>query len=235
MYKIKLTSKELNKLKKLRNTSSGYLRERISSVIMNSNGLTARRISSSLGRTYDTVLGWLKMYTSSGINGLHIDFAGGRPATLRSSFKNLATKWFLKTPSDYEYVENIWTVKLLIQQYKKETQTKISEDTVERALNDLGYSFKRPKKALPEAAPSKTDKLESIITTLAEIEQTLEDDDVDVFIADESHFSNEPYLIKGWHKKGVPFFPKDTSKKSKLYSLWCVESKNKRFYLAKCR
>ncbi len=50
---------------------------------------------------------------------------------------------------------------------------------------------------------------------------------------DESHFSTEPYLIKGWFKKGEHFFPTDAKAKTKLHDIWCIESENRIILLEK--
>ncbi len=47
---------------------------------------------------------------------------------------------------------------------------------------------------------------------------------------DESHFSTEPYVIRGWSKKGKPFFPVDPEKTRNPHNIWGICT-SKRFFL----
>jgi hypothetical protein len=117
--------------------------------------------------------------------------------------------------------------------YRKETGRNISEDTAERALRDEGFSYKRPKKSMPVNAPLKEEKIARINAIIKEVKELLDNNEAEVFAIDESHFSTEPYLIKGWFKKGQHFFPTDTKAKTKLHDIWRIESENRIILLEK--
>jgi len=57
------------------------------------------------------------------------------------------------------------------------------------------------------------------------------DDEVEVVFLDESHFSTDPYVVRGWHKKGEPFFPTDTRKAGKPFGIWRIRAGNREFLL----
>ena len=61
----------------------------------------------------------------------------------------------------------------------------------------------------------------------------LDKEQTEVFAVDESHFSTEPYLIKGWFKKGEHFSHADTKAKTKMHDIWCIESENRIILLEK--
>lgn len=53
------------------------------------------------------------------------------------------------------------------------------------------------------------------------------DSDVEVMFVDESHFSTEPYIVRGWYRKGEVFSPQGKSKKRIRNGLWCVQTSDK--------
>jgi hypothetical protein len=116
---------------------------------------------------------------------------------------------------------------------KTERGKNISEDTVERALKDEGFCYKRPKKSMPFTAPSKEEKLLRVNTILCEVKEMISKEQTEEFAVDESHFSTEPYLIKGWFKKSKHFFPAGTKAKTKLHDIWRIESENRIILLEK--
>jgi hypothetical protein len=75
------------------------------------------------------------------------------------------------------------------------------EDTIERALKEMDYTYKRSAKGVSEKAPGKEEKKEAITRLIAEIMEFEKQHDCEIFALDESHFSTEPYLIRGWQKK----------------------------------
>jgi hypothetical protein len=86
---------------------------------------------------------------------------------------------------------------------------------------------------MPFTALSKEEKLLRVNTILREIKEMLDKEQTEVFAVDESHFSTEHYLIKGWFKKGEHFSHADTKAKTKLHDIWCIESENTIFLLEK--
>jgi len=58
--------------------------------------------------------------------------------------------------------------------------------------------YKRFSKTTPGNAPSDEKKKERIAQIIEDIKKDQKEHDVEVFFVDESHFSNEPYVQKGW-------------------------------------
>jgi hypothetical protein len=70
-----------------------------------------------------------------------------------------------------------------------------------KSLNKLGFVYKRFSKTMPENAPSSTEKKARI----AEIVEAIGKDTAsgtEILFVDESHFSNQPYVNRGWFKRG---------------------------------
>lgn len=233
MIKIILTEEEKLELGKIRRSTSDYRSERALSVMMNSEGGNPVQIAKNLKRSYFTVRKWLLKFKKKRIDGLGRTYSPGRPANSRNTLKSYLEIWLKESPEKYGFIQNCWNKKLIISLYEKETGKTISVDTAERALKDSGFSYKRPKKSVPLAAPSKEEKLLRVNAILSEIKELIDKEQTEVFAIDESHFSTEHYIIKGWVKKGEHFFPTDTKAKTKLYDIWSIESEDRIILLEK--
>ncbi len=212
IIKINLSKQQVSELKQLQRKSGDYRSERALAVLHCSEGMKATEIASILKRQVNTVCNWLNAFLAHGIAGLGRKYSKGRPSKRNLEFTPKLEEYLGKSPRDYGFGEMLWTVKIIRVQYEKETGKSISEDTVRRALYDAGYSPKRPKKTTPTTAPSKKEKLQRIREIIWEINELSESEDVEVMFLDESHFSTEPYVIRGWSKRGQPFFPGDSEK-----------------------
>ena len=115
----------------------------------------------------------------------------------------------------------------------EKTERRFSNDTIERALHDAGYVYKRPRKTVPENAPSKEEKKATVLSIINEINGIMDKEEVEVFALDEAHFSTEPYVVRGWRRRGEPFFPPHFSKKRERHSVWRVQFREREFLLEK--
>ena len=105
--------------------------------------------------------------------------------------------------------------------------------TVGRVLDPNGYSFTRGKLTAPASAPSKEEKLARVQQIASEMLALKAKGDVEVMFLDESHFSTEPYVTRGYRKRGKPFFPPDSEKKGKLHDILGIRAGKRRFLLEK--
>ena len=230
---IKLGEKERTDLEGMRRKYNDYRSERALAVLRNAHGESALQIASMLRRTEKTVRSWLNSYRRCGIEGLSRSYSPGRPSRRAACFRPHMEEYLSKTPADYGWGEEAWSTKVLIAQYKKETGLTISEDGVERSLKESGYSYKRAKRTVPVEAPSKEEKLAAVRSIASEIVALRKVTDVDVLFVDESHFSTEPYVAMGWHKRGKPFFPADSGKTGRMHHIWRVRTAKGSFLLEK--
>lgn len=233
IIKIDLTDFDRSELESLRRKYNDYRSERALAVLHCSTGMKATKIADILQRTIQTVCSWLKAYQDNGIEGLNRDFSPGRPNLRKTQLLPRLEEYLQRSPRDYGWGEDIWSTKVMIAQFHKETGETVSVDTVERALHDADYSFKRAKKSVPANAPSKAEKLEKVKRIAREIEGLKSSGNVEVMFLDESHFSTEPYVTRGWHKRGKPFFPADAAKKRKLHDIWGICAGKRCFLLEK--
>ncbi len=230
IIKINLDHDARMELERIRRSYNDYRSERALAVLHCSNGKKATQIAEMLNRTVQSVCSWLNAYQRDGIQGLSRSFSPGRPSIRRQQLLPRLEDYLSKSPRDYGWGEEVWSTKVMMAQFHRETGLKVSHDSVERALHDAGYSFKRAKKGTPITAPSKEDKLAAVKEIARQITELKSSENVEVMFLDESHFSSDPYVTRGWHKRGEPFFPADTIKTGKLHHIWGVCT-GKRFFL----
>lgn len=233
MIQIKISNKEKRQLEEYRGHASSKNSEKALMVIMNSEGMSPVKIAQILKRNSHTVRKWLKRYHQVGEKGLERLYSQGRPNLLREKVKICIREILDKSPYEFGYQDRMWTVALMVHYINSRKGFNVSEDTVERSLKDMGYTYKRPSKRVSLEAPSRDEKLEKVSKIVDEIRELSNRKDCEVLALDESYFSTEPYLVRGWQKKRWP--PEDTlsSKKRKTHVLWLLESTDKKILLEK--
>ena len=229
--KVSLSEEEREELIELRKNYSDYRCERALMILMNDEGKTAPQIADILKRHPHTVRDQIKAYKENGIKGLERDYSPGRPSNLREKAVEKVKELIEHSPKEYGYSQNIWKKDLLVEQFKKETGEDISNRTMNRALNEAGYSYKTPQKTVPEKAPSKEEKIDRLKELFEEIEDFAKEDDTEIIMIDETHFSTEPYNHSSWLKRGEHFFPKHSDKKGEPNYFWRLESEEREILL----
>ena len=233
MIRIELTEREKKELERYRGQASSSKSEKGLMVLQSSEGKSPIEIGENLKRHPHTVRTWLKGYLEKGNDGLERKYSPGRPKTLREDVKKMLEVVLTEAPFEVGYQAGMWTVPLIRHHLEHQKGIKASLDTVERALKDLGYSYKRLRKGVSERAPGKEEKIAAIEKMVQEISELARQKDCEIFVLDEAHFSNEPYLIKGWQKKRWP--PEDTlsGQAGKTHAVWLFESKSQKILLEK--
>ena len=132
-------------------------------------------------------------------------------------------------------MDKVWSVPLIAHNVKESLKISVSNDTVKRALKNMGYTYKRPSKSPPAKAPSREEKAAAINKMINEIKEIAANEESEIFALDESHFSTEPYLVQGWFFKRWP--PRDTHQQSpkKSHVLWLLEHENTKILLEKIK
>lgn len=233
MIKIKLTGQERARLEKYRGQSSSENSEKALMVIMSAEGQSPIKIAEALKRNPHTVRKWLKQYDKQGEGGLQRQYSPGRPNDVRKQVCSTIEEIVEKSPLEFDYQESLWTVALMVHYLNNHKGLIVSEDTVLRALKEMGYTYKRPGKRVGGNAPTKEEKLEQVQKIIAEIQELQNREDCEVFALDESHFSTEPYLVRGWQKKRWPPTDTNVGAQRKSHVLWLLESEDEKILLEK--
>lgn len=233
MLRIKLSFDQVRELNEVRRKTDDPRNERILAVLMSNDGYSPPQIAKALKRHYNTVIDWLKRYKNGGVNGLTRRYSTGRPSDRNAVLAPLLDQCLMRAPSEYGYPELAWDVPLIKKMCMDKTGRAFSSDTIERALHDADYVYKRPRKTVPENAPSKEEKKAKVLSIINDIKMIMDEEDVEILALDEAHFSTEPYVIRGWRKRGELFFPADFLKKRKCHSVWCIQFRQTTFLLEK--
>lgn len=232
---LELTEQQKKQLKELQNNGSGLLRERSLAILHCAEGRKITWIAHALNRQILTIRTWIARFREAGVQGLERNYSPGRPSVRTVAFRPKVEEYLSKTPRTYGWHEDLWHMSLLKSQLKKDTGKEISTSTLERLLKDCGYSYKRPRKGVPASAPSKEEKLTQIQRIAREILELNKNSDVEVMFVDESHFSTEPYVIRGWYRKGEDFFPRDKPQKGIRIGFWRIQTSDKIILLEECK
>jgi len=233
MIRVTLNDEEKTKLIKLREGSISEHSEKALMVLLSSEGKSPQEIGKLLQRNPHTVRDWLKRYKNEGIEGFKRLTSPGRPADKRNSGNAVILEIIDKNPSEYGFHANSWTARLIVEYLKAERGMTISVDTVKRALKKMGYSFKRPTKAVPADTLTEEEKRTAVQDLITEIESSIQQNiPYEIFSIDESHFSTDPYMSRGWIRRGE----KKTSLVSQTRSknaVWRLKFNDKAYILQK--
>ncbi len=172
MIQVKLRDDVKVELTEYRGQASSTNSEKALMVLMNDNGKSAVEISRILKRHPHTVRMWLKRYQKEGIQGLDRRHSPGRPKWLREEIKSYIEDILEKSPRDFRYHVGLWTIALIVHYIKTQKGVGVSEDTVERALKDMEFTYKRSALSVSMKAPSKEEKAREVKRIVREI-QTL--------------------------------------------------------------
>jgi transposase len=233
MLSIQLDDDERQILVQIRRATSDPRSEKALAVLLLSDGNTVPAIANQLKRHHHTIRDWLKRYKKYGLHGLARKFSPGRPSIRKNKIEPFIEGLIGEPPENHGYQRNCWTIEMLRCEYDKYTGKKTSVDSIKRALKDLGYSYKRAKATPPANSPAKEEKIARIGEITDEIQRIISEAEFDIFAIDESHFSTQPYLPRGWFKKRYPHAYSYTQKKGELFSFRCITDQGWEFLLEK--
>ncbi len=234
MIKVSLTEKdvmELNAAKK----NPDIPEKRIIAVLLSNTGMPAKDIGEIVGYNGATTRKHLQAYLRNGLQGLVMRKSPGRLSKINKYLIPFLEKCLVKSPTEYGWDKSTWDSTIIIKSFEKEHDESISHDSVSRAMKKLNYSYKKPQKSPSVNAPSKEEKVAKVEAIMEQIKADIGDDDCEIFCSDESHFTNEPYLTRGYFKKGSQGTYPDTSKEGNPKSFWFIKHAQRRFLLEEYR
>jgi len=200
MIRISINSEEKSSLHRLRLGQNSNIGERAHYVLLSNDGKSIPEIAAHLSRNKHTIRLWLKRYIKDGIGGLKSSKKSGRPAKKAPFIESRLQELLNKSPQEYGYQEAGWQLNLLRHWFKKQG-VHACDNTLVKSLNKLGFVYKRFSKTIPANAPSSAEKKVRIAEIVEAIgSNTLSE--IEVLFLDESHFSNQPYVSRGWFKCG---------------------------------
>ena len=200
MIRIFLTEKEKRALTQLRLNRQSNIGERAYYVLLSATGKSPPEIADYLERNVITVRLWLNRYLKQGIAGLQTQKQPGRPAKKAPFIEAYIQKLLEKSPQEYGYQEAGWQINLLKDWFKNRGCV-VCDNTLVKVLNKLGFVYKRFSKTLPKNIPLREEKKAKVAAIVGEIKNK-PSGEIEILFLDESHFSNQPYVSRGWFKRG---------------------------------
>lgn len=129
--------------------TAGYYR-RAAALLALDEGQSVAEIAELLGVSRQSVYNWSQAFTQSPrLETLCDDFGGGRPTLWTDEAQALLSECFRQRPEELGYTGMNWTVPLLRACLHDRTGLLLSEDTIRRRLQGLGYVWKRFRYVLP--------------------------------------------------------------------------------------
>jgi transposase len=113
-------------------------------------GQSVAEVAELLGVSRQSIYNWSQAFARSPRpETLCDDFGGGRPALWTEEAQALLDECFHRRPQELGYSGTNWTVPLLREYLRDRTGLSLSDDTVRRRLQRLGYVWKRFRYVLP--------------------------------------------------------------------------------------
>jgi len=130
--------------KQLKETQDARVYRRTLAVLEVNRGRPILQVAQTLNVTRQSVHNWIASYVQShDPHALRDEPRSGRP-TLRTEDHQALLRWLMEhTPDEFGYFAVNWTVPLLREEWKHGTGLRLSDETVRRGLQGLGYVWKR--------------------------------------------------------------------------------------------
>jgi transposase len=129
--------------------SMGFYRRAVAILALD-EGRSVGEAAELLGVSRQSVYNWMQTYEQSPQPEALCDhYGGGRPSFWTEQLERVLRDALHRRPEDLGYLGMNWTVPLLRAYLHDETDSWLSEDTLRRELQRLGYVWKRYRYVLP--------------------------------------------------------------------------------------
>jgi transposase len=131
-------------LKQLKGTPDAHVYRRTLAILEVSRGQSIAQVAHALGVTRQSVYNWVASYAQThDPNTLQDEPRLGRPSLWSEDHQSLLRFLMDHTPDSFGYFAVNWTVPLLQEQLEHSVGVRLSDETVRRGLQGLGYVWKR--------------------------------------------------------------------------------------------
>jgi transposase len=129
--------------------NAGFYRRAVALLALD-GGQAVGEVAELLGVSRQSIYNWVQVYQADPRpEALVDDYGAGRPSLWTRRLERLFRGCLHRRPTDLGYVGMNWTVPLLRAYLGDATGTWLSEDTIRRQLQRLGYVWKRYRYVLP--------------------------------------------------------------------------------------
>lgn len=151
MSELRLTAAQRRWLRAALKTppTAGYYRRAVALLALD-EGRSVGEVAQLLGVSRQSVYNWVQAFAQSPQpETLCDDFGGGRPTLWTEQAQALLSECLRLRPEELGYTDANWTVPLLRACLHDRIGLRLSEDTIRRRLQELGYVWKRFRYLLP--------------------------------------------------------------------------------------
>ena len=117
-------------------------------------GRKVPQIAAIVRESEATVLRWLKRYLAEGLEGLHDAPRPGRPAELTEAYRATLLAAVRRRPRSLGLPFSLWTLQRLVDYLAEHTSIRVSDETVRRALKQMGIVLSRPQHQISSPDPA---------------------------------------------------------------------------------
>jgi transposase len=162
MTSLKLTRWQRLRLERqLKETQDARVYQRTLAILEYNHGRRIAHIAAMLQVTRQSVYNWIDAYAQAQFPKVLLDEErSGRPSLWTEDLRALLQTLFEQSPDERGYFAVNWTVPLLQEELEHCTGQSLSDDTIRRELDRLGYVWKRSRYVLdpdPEREKKTTD------------------------------------------------------------------------------
>ena len=189
---------EQEKLQQMRRQAVGRVSQRAHMVLLSIQGLSVPVIAIFFQTSRVTVRFWIKRYNVQGPEGLYDEPRSGRPHKTNDSVEKTLIDCLEEDPLEEGSVATFWTVAMLVLVVINKLEVWLSPSTVRSLLHKLGFSWGRPRLAMPtKTDPDKAQKQWQIAKAVVEAP-----DDSVILYSDEARIEFLPMVRAMWHWVG---------------------------------
>lgn len=137
-----------------RTTRAVRLRTRAQMILLAAEQhLSAAAIAAIVRDSEETVRRWLKRYQAEGVEGLHDQHRGGRPATVTDAYQEQVLFAVRRRPRSLGQPYSLWTLQRLADYLAEETGIRVGYETVRLYLKAAGIVLSRPQHKISSPDP----------------------------------------------------------------------------------
>lgn len=136
--------------RRLRTSADAGQCRRLLAILELDRGQSAAQVADLLGTTRQTVYNWAHRFAACpDPAGLRDRYGRGRPSSWTEDLRARLRDSLARRPDRWGYPATNWTVGLLREHLGRQTGQWLSDDTLRRELDRLGYVWKRYRYVLP--------------------------------------------------------------------------------------
>lgn len=186
------TDDEHQKLQAMTQKDVGRVAMRAHMILLSARGYSAYDIAEIHEVTDPTVYKWIRRFDEEGPSGLYDREREGPPPKIDEEAEEELQRVLQAPPTEEGYEATRWTTPQLAKHLKKKLDVDVHPETVREALKRLQFSWKRPRRSLPED-PCYAEHIAKIDRAIAAagVETT-------ILFEDETEFKRFPPLRRAW-------------------------------------